>query len=307
MIGPYLDGYLKVSDIHSIYYSCWGNRNGKTIMLLHGGPGYGCDIEMLNDLDLSKWNVIMHDQRGCGKSLPLGELEENTTTELVEDVKKLLDYLGINRAVIKGASWGTTLAMIFAQKYPSYVSSMVLIGYFNGGNEGTLLGRYGGFEKYYPDLYSDYLSCLTEEEQKNPYKAYCNYILNDENKGYQFAENLVKLESLVETTYPDYSYARSVCDSVNVHSVAKIETFYTMNDFFLEKDWILNQYSLLKDIKISIIHGRMDIITPVFFAWQISQQLELCDLYIIEKCGHDIDTEEGKKVLKRVLDEHYQY
>lgn len=305
MLFPYVDGYLKVSKIHTMYYSCWGNKTGQPILLIHGGPGYGSDEDMLEYLDLSVWNVIMYDQRGCGKSTPLGEILDNTTSSLIEDIKQLLDYLSIKKVIIKGSSWGATLAILFAEKYPSYVKSMILSGMFIGNNRGSLLGKYGGFEKFYPEYYKEYLSLLEENEQSDPYKAYYHHILHGSSEEkVLFSRELIKIECITEKIEPDLLYADNVCDSVDVCSVAKIETHYTMNDFFLEPNQLFNNVGSIQDIRISLVHGRVDLITPVIYAWKLAQLLSKCDFRIIESCGHNIDTPDGINVMKELIQEH---
>lgn len=307
MSFPYVDGYLKVSEIHTMYYSCWGNKTGHPILLIHGGPGYGSDESMLEYLDLSVWNVIMFDQRGSGKSKPLGEIFDNTTSTLIEDIKCLLDYLLIKKIIIKGASWGATLAIAFAEQYPSYVKSMILSGFFVGDNHGSLLGKYGGFEKFYPDYYQEYLSLLKEEERINPYKAYYYHILHgNDNEKIFYSRKLIEIESITEKMAPDLLYAEGVCNSVDVCSVAKIETYYSMNDFFLEPNQLFHNISNIQDIHISLVHGRLDLISPVWYAWKLAQIHNKCDLHIIESCGHDIDVPSGINVIKKLIQEHME-
>lgn len=305
MGDPYNKGYLVVDNLHKIYYSCWGEKTGQPLLLIHGGPGYGSDLDMLEYLDLSVWNVIMYDQRGCGKSKPLGEIIDNTTINLIEDIKKLLDYLSIKKVVIKASSWGATLGMVFAEKYPSYVKSMILTGLFIGDNCGTSLGKYGGFEKYYPEYYKEYLSLLKEDEYLNPYKAYYYHIQNgNDEERKRFSRKLIEIECIIEKAEPDLLYANQICNSVDVCSVAKIETHYAMNNFFLESNQIFNNVKSIKDIRISLIHGRHDMITPILYAWKLAQLLNKCDIHIIESCGHSIDTIKGIEVMKKIIQEH---
>lgn len=305
---PFRSGYLKVDDIHSVYFECYGNPYGKAIFIFHGGPGYGCDIEMLNPFDLNKWNVVMFDQRGCGKSIPKGCIKLNHTNLLIDDVKKLATFLGINRFAIKGESWGTTLGLLFAEKYPEYVSSMILTGVFLGDNEGTLLGKNGGFEKFYPELWEEYIQLLPVDKRVSPYNAYYDYILNGTSEEqFKYARELIYIELLMELPTLDFERANTLCDELDVCNIAKIEVYYTINDFFVEPNQIINNIRKLSKIPVSILQGRYDLITPIHSAWTLDKHLENSYFHILEFGGHSDISKDTSEMLKSVANMHLKY
>lgn len=308
MIKPYRSGYLKVDDIHSIYFECHGNPCGKSVFIFHGGPGYGCDMEMLYPFDLNKWNVVMFDQRGCGKSIPKGCIHLNYTNLLIEDVKKLATFLRINRFAIKGESWGTTLGLLFAERYPEYVSSMILTGVFLGDNEGTLLGKNGGFEKFYPELWEEYIQLLPKDKRAKPYDAYYDYILNGTlEEQFKYARELIYIELLMELPTLDFERANTLCDELDVCNIAKIEVYYTINDFFVAPNQIINNIPKLSKIPVSILQGRYDLITPIYSAWTLDKHLDKSYFHILEFGGHSDISKDTSKMLKSVANRHLKY
>lgn len=308
MFEPYRTGYIQVDEIHQVFYACYGKDKGKPIFAFHGGPGYGFSYDMLEPFDLSEWNVIAIDQRGCGNSLPIGCIEKNRTNLLVEDIRSVADYLGIRRFSIKGESWGSTLALLFAEKYPEYVVSMILTGVFLGDNEGTLLGKYGGFENFYPEYWDKYIGLLPENKRDRPYESYFEYLMNGtEDEKQRYGRELIFLELLMEMTLPDVERANRICNNLDCYNIAKIESFYTINDFFIEKGYIEKNVDKIKNIPITIVQGRHDLIVPIKSAWQLSQLLPKCELFISELSGHSDTSEVTAKKLKEVVKQHFKY
>ena len=308
MIEPFITGYLQVDDIHHIYYACYGEEKGKPIFVFHGGPGYGFTSDMLNPFDLSEWKIIAIDQRGCGRSLPVGCIEKNRTDLLIEDVKQVANHLGIHRFSIKGESWGSTLALLFAEKYPEYVLSMILTGVFLGDNDGTLLGKHSGFENYYPEYWNEYIRLLPIDKRNRPYESYFDYLMycnNDEKQKY--GREIIFLEILMEMVKPDIKRANRICDNLDCYNIAKIEMFYTLNDFFIEKNLIESNAVKIKDIPITIVQGRHDLIVPIKSAWRLAQLLPNCELFITELEGHSDTSERTAKMLKKVAKQHLKY
>ena len=307
-MDSYKSGYIQVDFLHKLYYACYGNKNGKPIMLFHGGPGYGITSDMLEPFDPTLWNIIAIDQRGCGKSLPIGCLERNSTEFLVDDMRLVADFLSLDKFAIKAESWGTTLALLFAEKYPEYVSSMILTGVFLGDNEGTLLGKFGGFEMFYPEYWNEYVRLLPVEKRNNPYMSYYDYILNgtDEEKQ-KFGRELIFLENLFSYPVLDEVYANQECDNMDCYNIARIETHYTVNDFFIKKGQIVDHIGRISNIPISIVQGRFDLVVPIKSAWQLSQLHPKCELIISEFGGHADDSEENSRLLKTVINSHLSY
>ena len=151
------------------------------------------------------------------------DLEKNPN--LIEDIKKLADYLSISRFTIKGESWGSTLALLLAERYPQRVKSLILTGVFLGDNSGSLIGKYGGFEKFYPDLWDHYISLLPREKRCQPYEAYNEYIINGSSEEkVKYARELIFIELAIEQPMLDVERANSLCDELDVYNIAKIES-----------------------------------------------------------------------------------
>ena len=308
MSSPYRAGYLQADEIHSIYFACDGNERGAAVFVFHGGPGYGFSSEMLDPFDLSKWNVIAIDQRGCGNSLPIGCIEQNVTSMLIEDIKLVADYLGICRFSIKGESWGSTLALLFAEKYPEYVVSMILTGVFLGDSSGTLIGKYGGFENYYPEYWDEYIDLLPVDKRDRPYESYYDYLMHgtDEEKQ-KYGRELIFLELIMEMTKPDVERANRICDGLDCYNIAKIEAYYTMNDFFIEEGYIEKHIARISHIPLTIVQGRHDLIVPIKSAWRICKLHSCCELFVSELDGHSDTSEETSKRLSKVTTQHLEY
>lgn len=308
MLKPYKTGYIRPDNIHQVYYACYGNTQGKPIFTFHGGPGYGFSHDMLDPFNLDEWNVIAIDQRGCGHSIPIGCIEKNQTNLLVEDIRQIAEHLDIYKFSIKGESWGSTLALIFAEEYPERVLSLILTGVFLGGNSETLIGRYGGFDKFYPEYWNEYINLLPESKRELPYESYFEYLMygNEEEKQ-KYGRELIFLEILMEMTFPDVNRANRICDNLDCYNIAKIETFYSMNDFFIEAGYIENHIDRIMDKPITIVHGRHDLIVPIKSAWQLSRLLPKCELIISELNGHSDSSKTTSEILKEVAKQHLKY
>lgn len=308
MLEPYRTEQIQVDSIHKVFFACYGQPNGKPVFVIHGGPGYGFSSEMLEPFDLTRWNIIAIDQRGCGRSLPIGCVENNNTQLLVEDIKTIADHLNLSRFSIKGESWGSTLALLFAEKYPDVISSIIITGVFLGDNEGTLLGKYGGFEAYYPEYWDEYISLLPDNKRDNPYKSYYEYLMKGtEEEKQKYGREIIFLELLMEMTYPDVERANRICDSIDCYNIARIESFYTINDFFIEKEYIEKNIGKIANIPVSIVQGRHDLIVPIKSAWRLSKLLPHGEIYISELGGHSDISESTAEILKRVTEQHLHY
>ena len=166
-LQPYKTGYLKVSDLHEIYYQLGGNPKGKPVMFLHGGPGGGCWEDDFRYFNPQKFNIILHDQRGAARSKPYGEIKENTTQLLVQDVEKLRQFLNLGKVILFGGSWGSTLALAYAETYPQNVSGIVLRGVFIATQDEIAHYYLGGTGRFFPKAYQEFKSIIPKPENKN--------------------------------------------------------------------------------------------------------------------------------------------
>ena len=179
-IEPYKLDYLAVDNDHKLYIEQSGNPSGIPVLFLHGGPGAGTSSIYRRFFDPTKYRIILFDQRGSGKSSPYGSINNNTSQKLIEDIKNILDFLDIKKTIIYGGSWGSTLALLFSQKYPSYVHSMVLRGVFLCRKSDIMWFYQSGAHEVFPDYWSDFISLIPTEERSDILSAYHKRIHGDD-------------------------------------------------------------------------------------------------------------------------------
>ena len=283
-ISDIISGFLDVSGGHSIYYEIHGNRNGPKAVILHGGPGGGSHRSMLHIYDLSKWCVLIFDQRGCGKSKPFLELRHNTTWDLVEDIEALRCMIGVEKWFVSGGSWGTTLALVYAQKYPMRVTGLLLRGLcFCDNNSFRWLYEEGGASEVYPEIWEKYIAVLPVKLRKAGWMQIARYF----NKGLKgshkmrFANAWWKWEAAV-------SHLVQIPDTANASetlALAILENHYFVNSCWLKDYEILRGLHRLRHIPITIVHGRYDMVCPVSAVHQFKKALPHTNV-IITLAGH---------------------
>jgi proline iminopeptidase len=288
-IEPFAVDRLKVSELHTVTYEEVGNPAGSPALFLHGGPGVGILPDYRRFFDPEYYRVVLLDQRGAGRSTPTAELEENTTWHLVEDLEKLRIHLGIDKWLVMGGSWGSTLALCYAIAHPGSVSGLILRGIFLARPmEIEWLHRTGGASQIYPDEWARYIAPLPEEKRDNPVKAHYEILTgNDEEKKIIAARAWMRWETYIMTLVPD---PKSLEEMINDHSaltIGRIECHYTINGFFMKTDnYILENVERIKKIPCRIIQGRYDIICPVISAWELHHELPNSELLIVPDGGH---------------------
>lgn len=299
----YKKDYYETNDGHKIYYACYGNPLGKPLVILHGGPGYGSSTDMARFFNPQDWNVLVFDQRGAGLSKPLGSTSNNTTKHLIRDINCLTKEVGFKTFSIKGTSWGTTLALAYAQSFPERVSSMILVGVFLGEKEGSLLTKSDGVERHFPDAWSFFINALPKNQQSDPFSAYYHYIFDgSEEEKNKFAREVVALELGTEAMGVTRSEALAECETFDFYSVARIEFHYLKNNYFLYPDQILKECKKIKHIPTTIVHGRYDMVCPPMSAWKLSKQLNNCDLIFADLSGHsESESQMAKSILNTAI------
>lgn len=290
----YHEGYLQVSGLHRIFFREFGNPKGKPVICFHGGPGYWSNAGTAENFNLKKFRVILFDQRGCGKSCPLGEMRENTTADLVEDAARLLDYLNVTeKAVVFGGSWGSTLALLFAEKYPERTERLVVSKIFlcNQDNFDWELVHSGLF---YPDM----LGQIQEGAagKKNIAEYYAGLINSGDLKKQLRAVNLYgSYENVLGRLAPKLGYAE--VDETLLAS-CRVMMNYAANRFFLKENEIMDNIHKIKDIPTAIVHNRLDMVCPLKGAWQLHQVLPKSTLRVVPAAGHS-----GKMISRAVKEE----
>lgn len=301
-IEPYNSGYLQVSEVHSLYYEECGNPNGQPAVLIHGGPGSGCSPEMRQFFDPKHYRIVLFDQRGAGRSRPEASLVDNTTWHLVADIEQLREHLGIQKWVVLGGSWGSTLSLSYAQKHPDRVTHLILRGIFLSRKKDIdWLYTDGGASEIYPDEWERYLSGITpvmgEEYSHTYYKVLTG---NDEAAKLHAARKWCNWEfsmiKLVTTERPS-----SDAFALNF---ARIECHYMVNNCFLDEGQLLRDAQKIAHIPTTIVHGRYDVICTVRNAFDLHKELPDADLVICPRSGHSMFEEEIAAALVDATDEY---
>lgn len=288
-IKPYSEGFIKVSGLHTLHYEEVGNPDGKPVIFLHGGPGVGIVPQYRQFFDPKFYRIILLDQRGSGQSTPFAEIKENTTQHLVEDLEKLKIHLGIKKWLVTGGSWGSTLALCYAIKYPSSVKAMIIRGVCLGRKkELDWLMKEGGASEIWPDEWEKFISIIPKPQRKDLPKAYFN-LLNSKNKKIKIkaAKHWAGWEGTIMSMVPDKAELEKLFDIRKDISFSKIESYYTINDFFMpSKNYILDNAHKMKSIPLTIVQGRYDTICPADSAYQLHKKLPKSKLIIARLGSH---------------------
>ena len=287
-VEPWDSGMLAVSDLHSLYYEQCGHADGKPALFLHGGPGGGCGEKHRRFFDPSRYRTVLFDQRGCGRSRPHAELRGNDTWALVADIERLREHLGIDRWMVFGGSWGSTLALAYAIAHPTRVSELVLRGVFTF-TDAELQWFYGsGTSALFPDAWADFVAPLPAEERQNVIHAYHRRLTStDPQVQATFARSWSLYECRVATLAQDDDVDALCNDLAFTLPFARIEAHYFVNRGFLDDEQqLLRGAAQLSHIPTTIVHGRYDVICPVKNAWHLKRQMPHADLRIISEAGH---------------------
>jgi proline iminopeptidase len=287
-IEPYRTGRLKVSNIHEIYFEECGNPKGRPVIMLHGGPGAGSTPTMRRLHDPNAYRIILFDQRGCGRSTPYAELRENTTWHLVEDMERLRQLLGIEKWQVAGGSWGSTLALAYAQTYPERVSELILRGIFLLRRAELLWFYQEGCSWIYPDLWEDFVAPIPPEERGDMIAAYHRRLAGKDGADrVRCAMAWSKWEGGTLSLLPDPVRVARFGDETYAVAFARIECHYFMNGgFFKTDDQLLREAGRLGSIPGVIVHGRYDIVTPVRNAFDLHRAWPEAQLKIAADSGH---------------------
>jgi len=272
---------------HQVYVEECGNPNGIPIVFLHGGPGSGCRPSHRRFFNPELYRIILFDQRGCGRSKPHGELENNTTRYLISDMETIRQQLGVEKWLIFGGSWGTTLGISYAQKYPHVVSAMILRGVFLGRKQDIdWVYAEGGASKLFPDAWQHLVEDLPAAEQAHPLKAYYQLLTDpDELKQMSAAKTLEAWESTI-VTLRDHEYIYDDTKETGPLAHSRIQLHFATNECFLEEQPLLDNIQPIRDIPTVIIHGRYDIVCPVQQSWELHEAWPETELNIVAKSGH---------------------
>ena len=287
-ISPFDRGRLAVSPIHDIYYEQAGNPAGQPVVVLHGGPGGGISPFLRQMHDPAHYRIILFDQRGCGQSTPHAELAENTTWDLVADMERLRQHLGIDRWQVVGGSWGSTLALAYAEAHPERVTGLIVRGIFTVRWQEVQWFYQRGADALFPDVWETYVAPIPEAERHDLIAAYHRRLT-----GSDVAEQLAcarawsQWEGATLSLLPD---EKRVADFGSDHfalAFARIECHYFQNRGFFARDGqLLAEAHRLKDIPGIIIQGRYDVVTPMETAWALHRAWPEAEFIIVPDAGH---------------------
>lgn len=288
-IQPYQTGHLDVGDGHSLYWELSGNPDGKPVVFLHGGPGGGSSPEHRRQFNPEKYKVLVFDQRGCGKSTPYASLEANTTWDLVEDIEKLRTQVAqVDKWQVFGGSWGSTLSLTYAQKYPDRTTELVLRGIFLfDQSEIDWMYKEGGASCIYPDKWEEFLAPIPEAERGDLVEAYRKRLTSDDtDEQLRAAKAWSKWEGDIVTLLPSPSTIEHFTSPDVAVAVARIENHYMANQGWLEEGQLLRDATSLKGIPGIIVQGRHDSCTPPVSAWKLKRAWPEVELNIVPDGGH---------------------
>lgn len=285
-IQPFQTGYLPLSGGHLMYWEQVGNPNGKPILFLHGGPGAGAGAVHRRFFDPTVWRVIVFDQRGAGRSQPLGSIEDNTTPLLVEDIETLRRHLRLERFLLFGGSWGSTLALAYAQAHPQRVVGAVLRGIFLGRAQEVEWFLYG-LQRVFPDAHAAFANFLPESERHDLLEGYRRR-LNDPDPAVHgpAARSWSLFEGSCSTLLPSLDAVSAFANDRTALGLARIEAHYFVNDLFLPEDGLLAHMAALRGIPGEIIQGRYDMICPAQSAFELAAAWPTARLTVVPDAGH---------------------
>jgi len=287
-LEPYATGMLPVSGGHEIYYEQSGNPKGKPAVFLHGGPGGGTDPKHRRFFDPSVYRIVLLDQRGCGKSTPHASLVENTTHHLVADVEAVREKLGIDRWLVFGGSWGSTLALAYAEKHPERVTELVLRGIFLLRKREIDWFYQEGASRLFPDAWEEYLEPIPAAERGDLLTAYHKRLTSDDATVRTRAAKAWSVwEAKTSCLSPNLELIAKNAEDDYALAFARIECHYFVNRGFFEKDdELLANVSRIRHIPAVIVQGRYDVVCPMDSAWALHRAWPEAAFRIVGDAGH---------------------
>ncbi|MEJ2693289.1 MAG: prolyl aminopeptidase [Candidatus Thiodiazotropha sp.] len=302
-IEPYSSQRIGVEGGHQLYVEQVGNPDGIPVLFLHGGPGAGCETYHRRFFNPNSYSVVLFDQRGSGRSTPHADLRQNTTWDLVADIETLRERLGIDRWLLFGGSWGSTLALAYAEAHPGRVTGMVLRGIFLCRDEEIAWFYQFGANKVFPDYWEDFIAPIPLAERQDILAAYHRRLTGDNEVMRMAAAKAWSIwEGRSASLYPNRSVVDFFTRPHTALSLARIECHYFVNRAFLRPNQLLQEASRLAEIPGVIVQGRYDLICPMSSAWELHRAWQGSELMVIPDAGHSA-TEPGiRRALIEITD-----
>lgn len=303
-IEPYNQGKLKVSELHTIHYEESGNPQGKPVIFLHGGPGGGITPMYRQYFNPQQWRIVIFAQRGCGQSTPYAELRENTTWDLVSDIEKLRKHLNIERWVVFGGSWGSTLALAYSQTHPDSCKGLILRGIFMLRPSEIRWFYQEGASNIYPDAWQEYLKPIPPEERNDLLSAFYQRLISEDSQ--------VRLEAARAWSVWEASTSKLIPSSLSkerfgmaefAEAFARIECHYFVNKgFFSTENQLLENIERIRHLPGVIVQGRYDVVCPMITAWELHQAWPEAEFIVIPDAGHSVSEPGIKDALIQASD-----
>ena len=287
--SPHATGMLQVSSLHTIFWERSGNPEGEPVIVIHGGPGGGSQPAYRQYFNPEKFDILQFDQRGCGKSTPYAELQENNTHNSVADIEALREHLGIDSWHVFGGSWGSTLALIYAQNHPKRAQSLILRGIFMCRKSELQWFYQQGASHVFPDAFEPYSQHIPIEERHDLITAYYQRLTHEDVEIRRAAaKEWTRWEMATSRLLPDPEYLEKAEDLDFAVAFARIECHYFINGIFVEDGHILNNVEKIKHIPTTIVQGRYDMVCPTISAWELHKALPESKLIIVPDAGHSM-------------------
>lgn len=285
-LSPYSSGFLAVDEVHNLYWEQSGNPDGVPIMLLHGGPGAGATPTHRRFFDPDHYRIIIFDQRGSGRSTPLGSLENNTTANLIQDIEVLRKHLHIEKMHLFGGSWGSTLALLYAIEHPKRCISLLLRGVFLCSRAEVEWFLYG-IRKIFPEAWEQFASVIPADQQENLLDAYYAKLTGSDPKAQLEAAIRWSLyEGACSSLLPNYETITTQDQKLQAIALARIEAHFFKHEIIEDAQSILTKIDRIRSIPASIIQGRYDIICPIETANTLHQAWPEADYVVVPDSGH---------------------
>lgn len=286
-IEPFQTGVLDTGEGHLVYWELCGNPKGKPAVFLHGGPGAGCSTEHRRLFDPQRYCVLLFDQRGCGRSHPAASLENNTTWHLVADIERLREQLGVAQWLVLGGSWGSTLALAYAQTHPQRVSALIVRGIFTLRRAELLWYYQEGASMLFPDLWEDFVLPIPVDERADLMAAYRKRLVGDDSVAQLACARAWSLwEGQTIRLLPDQGDKDKHAQDAYALAFARIENHYFVHNGWLQEGQLIRDANRLADIPGVIVQGRYDVCTPAKTAWDLHQAWPQAQFHLVPDAGH---------------------
>ena len=285
-IEPYRSGTLAVDDLHTLYWEECGNPEGEPVLFLHGGPGAGLSPKHRRFFEPAHYRIVLFDQRGAGQSTPLGETRNNTTQLIIEDIERLREMLGIERWLVFGGSWGSTLALAYGQAYPAHCSGFVLRGIFLA-TPAEIDWFMNGMRWIFPDAHEQFAAPVAPEDRGDLLAGYCKKLFGDNTaEGVAAARAWGRYEGRTIHLLPDPDVEESFGSEAVALGVGRLEAHYFSHDSFLTEDQLIRNVDRIRHLPCVIVQGRYDVICPAYSAWRLHKAWPEAGFHIIADAGH---------------------